>query len=89
MVSKLLVNLILFDIRYIDQVKIYLFKVSNRNNRKMCEICSKLTARTLERCQRRHSGAFIVNFEHISSFSSVSIVDIERVFICWGRIQLV
>ena len=37
---------------------IYLFKVNNRNNRKRCEICSKLTIKT--------PGVFIVNFKHIS-----------------------
>ena len=42
---------------------IYLFEVNNRNTRKMCEICSKLTIKTPE---RRPSGVFIVNFEHIS-----------------------
>ena len=30
----------------------------------MCEICSKLTIKRVE--QRRRSGTFIVNFEHIS-----------------------
>ena len=30
---------------------IYLFKVNNRNTRKRCEICSKLTIKTLERRQ--------------------------------------
>ena len=44
---------------------IYLFKVNNRNTRKRCEICAKLTIKTQE---RRHSGVFIVNFEHISNF---------------------
>ena len=44
---------------------IYLFKVNN-TNRKRCEICSKLTIKTPERRQWRHSGVFIVNFEHIS-----------------------
>ena len=44
--------------------KIYLFKVNNRNSRKMCKICSKLTIKTPE----RRSGVFIVNFEHISHF---------------------
>ena len=29
-----------------------------------CEICSKLTTNTSERSQWRHSGVFIVNFEH-------------------------
>ena len=39
---------------------IYLFKV-NRNNRKKCEICSKLTIKTPERY--RH---LFVNFEHVT-----------------------
>ena len=30
---------------------------------KMCEICSKLTIKTVER--RHHSIVFVVNFEHI------------------------
>ena len=43
-----------------------LLKVNNRNNRKRCEICSKLTIKTAERQHSRRSGVFIVNFEHIS-----------------------
>ena len=31
--------------------KHYLFKDNNRNTRKRCEICSKLTVKTPERCQ--------------------------------------
>ena len=31
---------------------IYLFKVNNRNTRKSCEICSKLTIKTPERRQQ-------------------------------------
>ena len=46
---------------------IHLFKVNNRNTRKRCEICWKLTIKTSLQCQWRHSGIFIVNFEHISS----------------------
>ena len=42
-----------------------MFTVNNRNTRKKCEICSKLTIKT-ERRQWRRSGVFIVNFEHIS-----------------------
>ena len=41
---------------------IYLFNVNNTDTRKMCEIRSKLTITIPE---RRRSGAFIVNFEHI------------------------
>ena len=45
---------------------IYLFKVNNENTITMCEVCSKLTIKTPERRQWRHSGLFIVNFEQIS-----------------------
>ena len=44
---------------------IYLFKVNNRNTRKRCETCSKLTIKTTERRQWSCSGVFIVNFEYI------------------------
>ena len=37
---------------------IYLFKVNNRNSRKKCGICPRLTV--------SRSGVFMVNFEHIS-----------------------
>ena len=49
-----------------DKVGIYLLKVSNRNTRTRCKICSKLTIKTSERHHWRCSGVFIVNFEHIS-----------------------
>ena len=66
---------------------INLFKVNNRNARKWCEICSKLTINTPERRQWRHPGVFIVNFEHISHFfSTVSIVDFEQANVCWDNI---
>ena len=59
----------------------YMFKVGNRNTRTRCEICSKLTIKTPE---RRRSGVFIVNFEHISHLvSSVSIVNFEKVNASW------
>ena len=44
----------------------YMLKVNNRDTRKICEICSKLTIKTPERCHCRCSGVFIVNLEHIS-----------------------
>ena len=47
-------------------VDIYLLKVNNRNTRTRCEICSKLTKKTLERRHWRRSSIFSVNFEHIS-----------------------
>ena len=45
---------------------IYMFKANNRNHRKGCGICSKLTAKKAEQRQWTLSGFFIVNFEHIS-----------------------
>ena len=49
----------------------YMLKVNNRNTRTRCEICSKLTIKTPEWGQWRHSGVFIANFEHISHLSLV------------------
>ena len=56
-------------------------KDNYRNNRTWCEICSKLTSP--ERLQWRRAGVFIVNFEHISVCSSVSIVNFEHVIDGW------
>ena len=50
----------------LNPANINLFKVNNRNTRKRCKIYSKLTVKTPERRHWRHSGVFIVNFEHIS-----------------------
>ena len=63
----------------------YMLKVNNRNTWIRCEICSKLTINTPERCQCRRSGVFIVNFEHISDLPcpSVSIVNFEHVNVDW------
>ena len=44
----------------------YMFKVNKKIPRARCEICSKLTIKIPERPHWRHSGIFIVNFEHIS-----------------------
>ena len=54
---------------------IYLVKVNNRNTKKKCEICSKLTIKTPERY-----GVFLGDFEHIyfTPFSSVFIIDFEQ-----------
>ena len=41
----------------------YLFKVNNRNTRKMCAICSKLTINKSERRQWPFAEVFIVIFE--------------------------
>ena len=57
-----------------------LFKANNRNTRQRCKICLELTIKTPARRYWRHSGMFIVNFDHISHFfSSVSVVDFEQI----------
>ena len=57
----------------------YLLKVHNRNTRTRCEICLKLTIKTPERRQSRRSGAFIVNFDHISHLVLVFLLFFEHV----------
>ena len=49
-----------------NPANIYLFKVKYKNTRKRCEICSKLTIKTPERRQCRHSGVFIVDFGQVN-----------------------
>ena len=57
--------------RIISSADIYMFKVNNGNTRKMCEICSKLTIKTPERRNRRHSSVFTVDFEQFSHMALV------------------
>ena len=52
----------------INPPNIYLLKVSNRNNRKSCEICSKSTIKTVER-----------HWTYFTPFSCVFMVDFEQV----------
>ena len=64
---------------------IYLFKVNNRNTRKRCEICLKLTIKH-QNDVRHRSGVFIVNSEHISDLFLVFLIaDFEKVIVCWNR----
>ena len=61
---------------------IFLFKVHNKNTRKICEICLKLTIKTPEWRYWRCSGVFIVNFEHISHLFLMFLLLI-RTSKCW------
>ena len=56
------------------QGNIYMFKVSNRSTRKMCEICFKLTIKTPERYHWRCCDVFIGNVENISLLFLVSLL---------------
>ena len=55
----------------INLVGNYMLKINNRNTRKRCEICSKLTIKTPERRHWRRSGVFVANVEHISHLALV------------------
>ena len=50
---------------------IYLFKVNNRNTKRRCEICSKLTIKTPERLH----------------FFSVSVADFGQVNVGWKDVR--
>ena len=67
-------------------LNIYLFKIKSRNNRKICDICSRLTIKTPTRRHWYRSFVFIVEDEHFSKlvFSSVSIVNYEQVNTYWN-----
>ena len=58
---------------------IYLYKFNNRNTRKRCERCSKLTIKTPELRHWRRPGVFI----DFTPFSSVSIVHFEHINLSW------
>ena len=58
-------------IEYMHPANIYLFNTKNRNIRKRCEICSKLTIKTPDRRLWHCSGIFIINFECILHFFQV------------------
>ena len=60
----------------------YQLKVSNRNTRTRCEICSKSTIKTQEQCLWHCCGVFIVNTLLLTYFilsSTVPIVNFEHV----------
>ena len=72
---------------------IYLLNVININTRTRCEICSKLTVKTAERCQKtaercqwRRSGVSIVNFEHISHLVLVFLLLILNMLLPAGKV---
>ena len=54
-----------------DPVGIYPLTVNNRDTRRKCKICSKLTIKTPKRCHWLRSDVFIVKSEHISHFVQV------------------
>ena len=75
-----------------------MFKVNNKNIRRRCEICSKLTIKTSERRHWGRSSVFIVNFEYISHLVLVFLlltlsrlilaeIALKREKVCKGFVQ--
>ena len=61
-------------------VDIYLLKVSNRNTKTRCEMCSKLTIKTPE----LRNGVLIIQFwTYFTPCSNVSIVNFEHAIDGW------
>ena len=57
-------------------------EVNKRNTRKRCEICSKSTIKTPERCHWRRC-LYCQLWTYFTLCSSVTIVDFEYTFACW------
>ena len=65
-------------------VNIYLFKVNNRNTRKMCDVCSKVIIKTPEPCTLL--WCFFVKFEHILPIFLVPLLlTLQKGNINWER----
>ena len=74
--------------RCVNQVNIHLFKVNNRNARKMCEICSTLAIKTPEQRHWHCSSVFSVNFEHISHLFLVFLLFTLNKSMLAGKLEL-
>ena len=59
-----------------------MLKVKNRNTRKRCHICLKLTRKTADR-GHWHRFIFTVNFEHTLHLFLVFLLQANVVFYCW------
>ena len=59
--------------------QIFTSSTSTIKAQKRCEICLKLTIKSLQ----RHTTVFVVNFEQFTHFSSVSVADFEQKIVYW------
>ena len=69
-------------------VSFYLFKVNNRNRRKRCEICSKVTTKTPKRSHRHRSSVFIFNVQHFLHHSLVFLLFTVSMYLFSGLIEV-
>ena len=66
----------------------YLLKVNNKNTTTRCDIFSKLTIKTPERCHWRCSDVFVVNLTYFTPGCSVFIINFEHVIASWVKSDL-
>ena len=86
-VSKIFISFWLWTNIWWIHANIYLLKFNNKDIRKMRKAWSNVTIKTLERRYWCRYDVFIANFEHtLHLFSSVFIVDLEEINVCWDRI---
>ena len=76
--SNVILKLKIAHRKRVYPANIYLFKVNNRNTRKRCEICSKLTIKT---------PLVFLLLTYFTLFSTVSIIELEQVNVTWVRMQ--
>ena len=69
-------------------VSFYLFKVNNRNSRKRCEICSKLTTKIPKRRHRHRSSVFIFNVQQFLHHSLVFLLFTVSMYLFSGLIEV-
>ena len=60
-----------------------MFKVNDRNTIARCEICSKLTIKTPERCDWRRFGSLLLTMNYFTPCANVSIVNFEQLNARW------
>ena len=68
---------------------IYLFKVNNKNNRTICEICSKLIIKTSEHVIDAVLVPLLLSLNKFYTLFGVSIVDFEQVNADWDKPSLI
>ena len=67
----------------------HIFKANNRNIRKRCEICSKLTIKTPERHLASFCCLYFYFWTYIIPWPSVFIVNLEQVNASWDSVSIV
>ena len=67
MATKIMSGLFL---EFANPANIYLLKFNNRNTRKRCEICSKLTMKAIERC---HPCRSVISIKLIRNFIEITL----------------